>query len=349
MVMISHFFGNYINVQIMWTSIDLLFCLSGLLITGILIETKNELRYFQKFYIRRILRIFPLYYLLIIFFLIFIYFLTPHPEYYDYFKNNIVYFLTYTQNWYFIHWGEPPGGYLNHTWSLAIDEQIYLLWPLLIWLCKTQKQLMYLCLSTIVFSLIFRLCYNYYLINHPSLHSYPYFHNTFCRLDSFASGSLLYCFLKFKDTYLSNLKIFLLFIVSLVLFTVCAIGDGSFTHTGFYMRNFGITLAGIHFSTWLYFAINEEFLLLNYFLSNSFLRYIGKISYSLYIFHLFILLLLVSKINLVLSKLTSYSEIIAIIVCLCLSIIISVLSYEFFEKPIFQLKKKFKYSEKIIR
>ena len=348
MVIISHFFGNYLNVQIMWTSIDLLFCLSGFLISGILIETKNELKYFQKFYIRRILRIFPLYYLLILLFSIFVYCLTPHPEYYYYFKNNIFYFLTYTQNWYFIHSGEPAGGHLNHTWSLAIDEQIYLLWPLLIWLCKKQKHLIYLCLFTILFSFIFRLCYNYYLISSPSLHSYPYFHNTFCRVDSFASGSLLYCFIKLKNKYLSNLKIFLVFIISFVLFAACAFGDNSFTHTGFYMRNFGITLAGIHFSTWIYFAINEEFLLLNYLLSNSFIRYIGKISYSLYIFHLFILLLFVSKINIVLSKQTNFSEIIAIIMCLCLSFIISILSYELFEKPIFKLKKKFNYSEKII-
>ena len=44
-----------------WTSIDLIFTLSGLLITGILIETKDSPKYFKNFYLGRALRIFPLY------------------------------------------------------------------------------------------------------------------------------------------------------------------------------------------------------------------------------------------------------------------------------------------------
>ena len=164
MVMVQHYYGAYINVSVFWTSIDLLFALSGLLITGILIETKDDPKYFKKFYMRRTLRIFPLYYLLIVLFSIYVYQVTIHPEVFTYFKSNIIFFLTYTQNWYFINSGMPPSGHLNHTWSLAIDEQIYVVWPLLIWLCKNSKQLIYLCAGTLLLSLLYRIGYNIYIL-----------------------------------------------------------------------------------------------------------------------------------------------------------------------------------------
>jgi peptidoglycan/LPS O-acetylase OafA/YrhL len=347
MVIIVHFFGELINVTLFWTSIDLLFALSGLLISGILIETVDDPKYFRKFYMRRILRIFPLYYLLILLFSVYVFFIAIHPESLAYFKNNIFYFLTYTQNWYFIHAGMPPGGHLNHTWSLAIDEQIYILWPLLIWLCKSEKQVKYLCVFTLLFSLSFRIWYNtIYIPAHPSPHPFPYFHNTFCRVDSFAAGSLLYCLLRCKSRFLTDKNVFIVFAASLVLFLACGIGDESFSRSGFYISNFGNTLAGIHFSTWLYFAIKNRSRFFNYILSNPLIIYIGKISYSLYVFHLFILMLLISRFhNFFIAHFYIRSMFIPLMFCLIITFAVSITSYEYFEKPIIKLKKRYSYKD----
>ena len=344
MVLVKHFYDQYLDIEFLWVSIDLLFALSGLLITGILIETKEDPQYFKKFYMRRILRIFPLYYLLIISFTFFVYFISAHPHAFDYYKSNWIYFYTYTQNWCYILNGMPPENHLNHTWSLAIDEQIYIFWPMLIWLCRTKKQLIKLCLGTLIFSLLFRAGYNIYLQHVPSPDPVPYFHNTFCRMDSFAAGSLLYCFLRYKSNMTSKRNMLILFWSTLLIFILFAVLDNSSGCTGYFMTNYGITIAGIHFTCWLYFAVKNNSSLLDKILGNRLLVYTGKISYSLYVFHWFLLVLLGPKLRILFSgysdidpQLAAYTAVFAI------TFITSMISYRYFEMPVIKLKKKFSY------
>ena len=258
MVILKHYYGEFISLSFFSSSIDLLFCLSGLLISGILIETKEKPNYFKNFYIRRALRIFPLYYLLLLLFLFFIYFITSKPESLKYFTENIYYFLFYAQNWYFIIYGIPDAGHLNHTWSLAVDEQIYILWPFLIFICKNKKNLIWLCLSTIVFSLVFRIWYINLYLNASPLNPYAFFHNTFCRIDSFAAGSLLYCLLRFDSKYLNKINCIVLFVTTGLLIILIGIVDKSFEFSGYLMSNFGITLVGLNFSALIYFSLKSN-------------------------------------------------------------------------------------------
>jgi peptidoglycan/LPS O-acetylase OafA/YrhL len=343
-VLAKHFLGDFINLQFCWIAIDLLFALSGLLITGILIETKEDSRYFKKFYMRRILRIFPIYYLLILGFTFFIFFITKHPGDFSYYKQHLVFFYTYTQNWCYIFYGIPSEGHLNHTWSLAIDEQIYIFWPLLIWLCRSQKQLIILCAGLLLFSCCFRVGYNLYLTNRTSIHPFPYFHHTLCRMDSFGAGALLYCLLKFKAHWLTKNKMLILSLITFILFLVFIFLDRSADFTGYFMRNFGITLIGVHFTSWLYFGIIKSSNWLNSMWGNKRLIYIGKISYSLYVYHWFLLILLLPKINQWLTELGFHSLFTAFMICLLVTFAISILSYEFLEKPIVKIKRKFSYS-----
>lgn len=343
MVMAKHFYGSFIDLDVMWVSIDLLFALSGMLISGILIETKDDPKYFQKFYMRRILRIFPLYYLLVVFFFIFANYIISHPEELQYYTGKWIYFFTYTQNWCFIMNGLPDTPYLDHTWSLAVDEQIYIAWPLLIWICKNPKQLILLCGGALLFSLIFRVAYIYSL-GPDNIHPFPYFHNTFCRLDSFAAGSLLYCILKFNNEWVNRKRMTLLFIITLLIFITFGILDNNFDFTGYWMSNFGFTLIGLHFTTWLYFAVKRSYRFINKIFSNTILVYIGKISYSLYVFHWFLFVLLAPRVSKLLSHyLHSSSFFFAASFCLILTFAISMLSYQYFEKPIINLKRKFSY------
>ncbi len=342
MVIFKHFYGSFVNVSFLWTSIDLLFALSGLLITGILVETKDSQHYFKNFYVRRALRIFPLYYLLVIIFILYIYFITNSQGSFTYFTTNIGYFLLYCQNWYFINYGVPEGGHLNHTWSLAVDEQIYILWPLLIFLCRNKSQLIWLCIFTLLFSLFFRIWYiNFYLPASP-IDPYAAFHNTFCRIDSFAAGSLLYCLMRFNVNFLNKKNALILFFVTTFSVILIGLKDDNFDFTGYYMGNFGFTLMGLNFMTCLYFSLTSNNKFINVILQNSILTYIGKISYSLYVFHWFILMLLLPTFNTILKKILNInSNFIAITFCFIATLIVSALSYRFFEKPIIKLKKKF--------
>src|SRR5687768_17069225 len=118
-----------------WTGVDLFFVLSGFLITGILLDTRGNERYFTTFYARRTLRIFPLYYLvLFVAFVVLPKFPAVHlvlagqadvPPQWPYWL--------YLTN-FSIADGGWAHGWVDVAWSLAIEEQFYLLWPLVIWL-----------------------------------------------------------------------------------------------------------------------------------------------------------------------------------------------------------------------
>src|SRR5436309_834307 len=108
--------------------VKLFFVLSGFLITGILLEGRladdtpegrSRLRFLRQFYIRRFLRIFPLYYVVVALALI----CNIAPA-----RQIAIWLLTYTVNIYFSIVGEFPR-HFSHLWSLAIEEQFYLVWP----------------------------------------------------------------------------------------------------------------------------------------------------------------------------------------------------------------------------
>jgi peptidoglycan/LPS O-acetylase OafA/YrhL len=101
-----------------WIGVDLFFVMSGFLIGGIIIDNKDSQNLFRVFYIRRFLRIFPLYYLLLISVLV-----LPWPH------DGIGFYFLYIQNNLIALTGEFGIPWLQPTWSLAIEEQFYLLLP----------------------------------------------------------------------------------------------------------------------------------------------------------------------------------------------------------------------------
>ena len=130
-----------------WTGVDLFFELSGFLITGILLDTKDSPRYFRSFYARRILRIFPLYYVVLSLILLAahnfwrISLLVPRPELWKW------YYL-YLNNWLV---PDLAPNIMGHFWTLAIEEQFYILWPLAVWLLP-RRFIAYACLGGIAVS-----------------------------------------------------------------------------------------------------------------------------------------------------------------------------------------------------
>lgn len=118
-----------------WVGVDLFFVLSGYLITGILLRSRDRRGYFRIFYMRRFFRIFPLYYACLALLLV-IWFLSPAlrsslalPWNFFYLAN--VHFALAAWTW-------PP---ISHLWSLSVEEQFYLVWPALIFLMPRRRTL----------------------------------------------------------------------------------------------------------------------------------------------------------------------------------------------------------------
>ncbi len=123
--------ANYhFNLPLGLAAVEMFFVLSGFLITGILLRCRESLAHKEgtrlsvvnNFYLRRFLRIFPLYYLVLI-----IIFILNVPSA----REAIVWTTTYLSNFYFYAQGKFSP-FIGHLWSLAVEEQFYLVWPWLI-------------------------------------------------------------------------------------------------------------------------------------------------------------------------------------------------------------------------
>ncbi|HET8870890.1 MAG TPA: acyltransferase [Aquabacterium sp.] len=163
-----------------WIGVDLFFVLSGFLITRILLQTRTAPNYYSGFYWRRTLRIWPLYYVALLFMLWVVPALGWLPVH-D--RSHDAYFWLFLSN--FVQPLHHHGPSLPHFWSLAVEEQFYLLWPLLVaWL--RPGSLARLCLGLISFSVVFR----WWALSHGWDPEVVYV-RTWCRMDALAMGAAL--------------------------------------------------------------------------------------------------------------------------------------------------------------
>ena len=170
MVLVFHFVGqmlptNWVERAIVGVTkygllgVDLFFVLSGFLITGILYDARNKPHYFRNFYIRRVLRIFPLYYgvLALVFFVAPLIPLLRGPTL-DYLLDRQAWAWLYGVNIYLAGHEEWSFSYLNHFWSLSVEEHFYLLWPLVVFLLATRpRALIAVSLATSLCAMLARL------------------------------------------------------------------------------------------------------------------------------------------------------------------------------------------------
>jgi len=251
-----------------WMGVDLFFVLSGFLITGILIDTKKSESYFKNFYTRRCLRIWPLYYSAILFMFVFVPLLRPSqveavfgPRSSPWWSYPLL-----LQN-FLISVPTNAIGLLGVTWSLAVEEQFYLVWPLVVQFCS-EAQLRKIALVVISISPALR----FYL----SLRGVNIYTNTFCRMDGLMAGALLALIIRSSNFVPSR------FVtgawISLFASTSFVLMIDTF-HARWIVFSF-VALASVSF---VYLALFSEQSWLQKLLTNRFLVYTGTISYGIYL------------------------------------------------------------------
>lgn len=266
--------------------VDLFFVLSGFLITGILLDSKGQPGYFQKFYMRRTLRIFPLYYAFITFFLwIAPRFLNAVPD----IQTDLLsaqthwpwYYLYASNFWIFLKGFYYNGG-IDISWSLAIEEQFYLLWPLLVWRLKPSV-LAKVCCGLLVAAFLSRFMLP--MMGYSFLQTNVF---TLARMDGLAWGAIISILVRSSQAA-DSLKKFLTpaFLITEVLAFGTLFAGKVLGADPFLTSSFGFSLIILLCAQMLILILRApSHSGLYRFFSSKFLTFFGKYSYAMYLFHI---------------------------------------------------------------
>lgn len=324
--------------------IILFFVLSGFLITYLLLEEfQNTDRIsIKNFYIRRILRIWPLYYLIVLLGL----FVFPHiaflhvPEHTEYVGDDIVpktiMFMTFFSNLAYTLYTHVP--FAEQSWSVGVEEQFYLIWPLLVVMVIRVKRMIPMLLSVIGIYLSFKVLAIYmHYHSAPDSSAWENFYQfwTHFSVDCMAIGGIAAYILFHKKDKILNILYNKYLQIALYGFmavaTIKGIAFYEFTNET-YAVCFAIIILNLASNP--NSVINMEYKPLNY---------LGKISYGLYMYHnIFLVFSLKLILVLGLADLSTISgNVLYYTMSLTFTIIVSSLSYEYFEKWFIKSKNKY--------
>lgn len=313
----------------------LFFVLSGFLITYLLLTEEHIYKNIsiKKFYIRRILRIWPLYFLIILISLL----ILPHISIFTLpgFEKEVVYknlflkiflYIIFFPNLVFAVLGNMP--YSSHTWSVGTEEQFYLVWPVILKFFKNYRIGL---MIFIVFSYLFiakelsdQTHYTDFLPYKVELNA---FWSSF-NIDCMAIGGFFAILLFQKNRFLKLFMNRYLFYFTIILLSMLMIKGIYLRHMHYegYAFLFGIVI--------LNFAANDKIYLS---LENKPLNYLGKISYGIYMYHPIGIVL-----SILIAKSINYtSNFLLYPLSVLLTILLAAISYKYFESIFLKFKIKF--------
>jgi peptidoglycan/LPS O-acetylase OafA/YrhL len=342
LVMLFHF---YFLLEVGWIGVQLFFVLSGFLITSILLDGKQEAlgTYLKRFYWRRSLRIFPLYYVYLLGIVLLFLVAQQPPD----FLRKLPYLLLYNYNHYPLFNSLSIDTTFTHFWSLSVEEQFYLFWPLLIFFLP-ERPLKILLIVIIVSSPLIR----WVAFEWLSTHDYPaddlgqiVYRLTLSHFDGFAFGALIPLY---KLQQRAQLGKKLLLGSSILFFLLGAINIAT---TAAPISSWGFPNGGTdnYQYVWSYTVINllslsliitvlssHESMWLRKFFETPLLVHIGKVSYGMYVYHW----ILLAGYRKILHPFIGYRPL-SFVIYLMLTFAVSWLSFFFFERYFINLKDKF--------
>ena len=322
-----------------WMGVDLFFVLSGFLITGILLDTRENPRYFTNFYMRRALRIFPVYYTVLGVLLL----LTPllhlewhwgHAAYWMY-LGNIAYNLNPSLSVL------QPAVSFVHLWSLAVEEQFYLVWPLVVMVVSSRRRLAYVCGWLSAGGLVLRLSL-LALLPRGIAYEWCYFQLP-THMDGLLFGAVAAILI--RSMPLEQATRWALRILPLPLAILgLVIGFNGFDFHSFAMMTVGLPALAATFACVVLLALQPGSILYRCGDLKA-LRFIGRYSYGMYLFHILFLPGLVWVQPWMQARVHS-----VVLGGICFVLLMfggtlgaAVLSYEVYEKQWLRLKSRFSY------
>ncbi len=309
-----------------WTAVDLFFLLSGYLITSIILAHQVDRHFLYAFYARRALRIWPIYYLAIgVLALLSISRLMP-DSWPPLTGRLLAHYLTFTQA-VPSYWGDNSAYYhpVGHFWSLAVEEQFYLVWPFLLALTG-KRGVVPLAVGFIL------LAHGYRLVGEPSSR-----HLLLVRCDGLAFGAIL-AVITAREGFARSRRIHAAVFATIALGSVVALGVCVAKVSRDYLWTNSLLLFATPFFLgvvgWVVSSSGSRWLAP---LRSRWLGYVGRISYGLYLYH-FIFYVLI-------DDLSGHREGTQSLLApkLVITFLVAVVSWEYLEKPILAWKDRFPY------
>ena len=318
--------------------VDLFFVLSGFLITGILLDTKGSPHYFRNFYARRVLRIWPLYFAVL--FAVFVIILGLRPRIADSGRSSTwLYYVLYLQN-LFPYLNRPV--FLAPTWSLALEEQFYVTWPSLVFLL-TRRTLLVVLVGLMIVPLLFRTALFFGGAPYVAIDEF-----TLSRLDAIVIGAIWALWLRSANCTQARWR----------RWNICVLGASVaamslaklLIHQHSTILNYSFLATGFAGALGLSLVSSCTNSLVGRALSMDWLRYLGKISYGIYLLHMPVFIFFEEwrshwPIGL---RMTAGGKMLAAAISFISVVAIASVSWFFFEQPILRLKDRFRSEERTV-
>jgi peptidoglycan/LPS O-acetylase OafA/YrhL len=351
-----------------WTGVDLFFVLSGFLITGILWDAKADTHYFLNFYARRTVRIFPIYYFTLALIFLVLPLLLPWLGHLtgrlaEVGREQIGWFVTTRAYWgwyvtYFVDFLVAWKGFKvaipGHFWSLAVEEHFYLVWPCLVYFLRF-RALVAASVALVAGALMLRVALYHYFSQTAIYVLTP------CRMDGLALGALIALLARSPGGLrkLAPLALRVLAVTAVIWAGVMLGVTHEWSQYGPIAQTLGYTLTIFFYGSFLVVALTQA--RVGAWLSGKTLRFFGKYSYALYIFHVFAFLFFarffafgdVSRYSMIHTFSPGASSVaerglwltldalLYILLAVGVSVLLALLSWNFLEQPCLRLKRYF--------
>ena len=311
--------------------VDIFFVLSGFLITSVLIKEESETKKIslKNFYLRRFLRLMPAFWLFLVVLFFFGYFILPTNEAnLIYSNNNFLYTFFYLSNWHLVFNEAGIMGNLNHTWSLAIEEQFYIFWSLFLFFAfgdkRSRRQITLITTALLAFLILFRA-----VRIHLGFTTTVLYYSTDSRMDALLFGcaaSMIFNWRLWSENFLRSR----LFGYLTLIFSAAAI---------FILLNVSHETLPLYYGVFSVFAAAVALVILwlaangqskfHRVLEMRWLMWIGRISYGLYLWH---------YVSYEFAKKTFASPIAQVFTGILFAFLVSTLSFYLLERPFLKLK-----------